>query len=242
MVKRIKRNWFIISSILIFIILFFINIGNASWILLNSVNSINNISAYIPEWVFNNSGIDPGTVIEVDEDGNVTVNGEKVDYNINTDNNNDSYNNGDVSIKIEVDEEGNLVLSEFTTSNTSFWAILGSDIYLPTSIEIDGATYPITGVSEPLDISLTNSWVGNNIIHVPEGYTYLCDGAFASITNKATFNLPSTLNSIGSGVLMPARNVTQTINYASSQANWNSITKASDYENGRGSITINYNN
>ena len=96
-------------------------------------------------------------MIEVDEDGNVTVNGEKVDYNINTDNNNDSYNNGDVSIKIEVDEEGNLVLSEFTTSNTSFWAVLGSDIYLPTSVEIDGVTYPIIGVSEPLDISLTNS-------------------------------------------------------------------------------------
>jgi len=136
------------------------------------------------------------------------------------------------------------VLNEFTTSNQQF-ALLGSTIYLPTAVEIDGQTYPVTGISQPLNIDVTDPLIGtnfyNNNVHVPDGYTYICDGAFASLTQRTTFNLPNSIQSIGSGVFMPANRVTQTINYAGSQSEWNAIDKATNYENGRGNITINYN-
>ncbi len=218
------------------------SVGQASWAYTaNQANDNYSITAKVPEWQFHDPlPIEPGQTIEIDDNGNVTINGETVEAEIDTDGQ-DTYDNGDVSIKVGVDEDGNLVLTEFTTSNSSFWAVFGSDIYLPTAITIDGASYPITGISEALDIELTSAWIGTNTIHIPEGYTYICDGAFASITAKATFELPSTLVSIGSGAFMPARNVTQTINYAGTQAEWNAIDKASNYENGRGSLTINYN-
>lgn len=79
-------------------------------------------------------------------------------------------------------------------------------------------------------------------MHIPEGYTYICDGAFAALTQRTIFEMPSTIISIGSGAFAPARNVTQTVNYAGTEAQWNEISKASDYENGRGTLRINYNN
>lgn len=133
-----------------------------------------------------------------------------------------------------------MVLTEFTTTTNSLWALFGNTIYLPTSVLIAETAYPVTGVAQPLDISFL-SWLGTTTIYVPEGYTYLCDGAFENVTSTVTFNLPSSLSSIGSGAFMPARNVTQIINYAGTQSDWNNINKANNYENGRGSVSINYN-
>ena len=206
-------------------------------------NSISQaVEKVVTAWEFETDPLSPGAVIIVDEDGNVTIDGEPADVIVDSDG--ESYNYGDVEIKIEADENGKLVLTEFTTTNTSF-ALLGSTIYLPTSVKINGETYPVTGIAEPLDINVSDPLIGsflyNNNVYIPEGYTYICDGAFATMTKKTAFHIPSTMESIGHGVFMPDRNVTQTIDYAGTSAQWGNINKPSDYENGQGSILINYN-
>jgi len=195
----------------------------------------------VTEWEFEHTPLSPGAVILVDKDGNVTVDDEPSDIVVDSDG--ESYNYGDVEIKIEQDEEGNLILTEFTTTNTSF-AILGSIIYLPTSVNIDGEIYPVTGVAAPLDINISDPLIGsflyNNNVYIPEGYTYLCDDAFATLHKKTIFHIPSTMQSIGHGVFMPDRNVTQTIEFNGNQTAWNSISKTLGWENGQGNISINY--
>lgn len=203
------------------------------------------ISTVVLSWVFENTDpvVTPGTLIVVDESGQVIVNDEVVEGEIVTVNGNDTYDRGDVSITIEPNENGDLVLTEFTTSNSGALAFFGSTVYLPTALSVNGVEYPIIGIDQPLSIDLGSVWfgLGSNNVYVPEGYTYICDGALASNTCKTTFHLPSTLESIGTGAFMPARNTTQTIDYASSQANWNAMQKAANWENGQGSITVNYN-
>lgn len=207
-----------------------------SWVISENLPENNVAQVEVLDWTF--SPLSTGTIITVDENGKVYIDGEEAQAEVNADG--DTYNNGDVEIKIEVDENGNLVLTEFTTTTTSLWALIGNNVYLPNSVEIDGETYPVTGIAQPLDIQFW-SWIGTTTINVPDGYTYICDSAFASITKAVTYNLPSTLESIGSSAFMPARNTTQTINYAGTRQEWDAIDKANDYENGQGNVTINYN-
>ena len=217
--------------------------GYSSWIFTDSQVGERNVEAFVPDWSFDGGGdLEPGTIIEVDEDGNVYINGEKIDdAQVSTEGGVDTFTAGDVTIKFEVDEDGNVVLSEFTTSPNIWGALVGNDFYLPKGILIDGVEHPVTGVSEPLQLNTSYAFFGGKSVHVPDTYTYLCDGAFASLTDTATFYIPASIQHIGSGAFAPRNNVTQTINYAGSQAQWNAIDKATNYENGRGSVTINYN-
>lgn len=229
---------FKLLTIIIFLFSGLFGTAFSSWTYNANTNINNTAQIVILDWDFETPSITPGTIITVDEDGKVYIDGEEAQAEVNADG--DTYNNGNVEIKIEVDDEGNFVLTEFTTHTTSLWALIGNNVYLPTSVEIDGETYPITGIAQPLDIEFW-SWLGTTTINIPEGYTYICDNAFASVTKAVTFNLPSTLENIGSSAFMPARNITQTINYAGSRQEWNAIEKANDYENGQGNININYN-
>ena len=238
-----KDKTFILCVIALFLILFLI-VGStySAWTCTQSMSLDNLISVVVLSWVFNTTPFNEETIIEIDEDGNITIDGELVEAEYTTTGNNDTYSNGDVTITIGTNDEGELVLTEFKTSNTNaIFAIFGSSVYLPTSVIIDDVEYPITGIEEPLNINLNSAWLGTNTIYIPDTYTYICDNAFASITSKATFVIPTSITRIGSGAFMPARNTTQTINYAGTQSQWNAINKSSTYENGQGSITINYN-
>ncbi len=229
--------------ICIFAIISLISSGFAAFTYSTQVYSYNNALLVVTNWTFENeTPFTQETVIEIDNNGNITIDGEEVEGEISTSGDNDTYSNGDVTIEVGVDDEGNVVLTEFKTSNTnSFYAIFGSSVYLPTAITIDGVDYPITGISEPLSISLNSTWFGTNTIYIPDTYTYICAGAFASVTNKATFVMPASIVNIGDGAFMPGSRVTQTINYAGTQTQWNAIEKTSKYENGSGSVSVNYN-
>ena len=216
----------------------------AAWTYNSSVELQKVASLSFMNWEFYTDPITTeGTIVIVGTDGTVLVNDEVVEAQVVTYNDNSLYNRGEVSLTIETNEDGELVLTEFTTTNSSWTAFFGSEVYLPTSLNIDGTIYPIVGIDQPLQIDLGSSWfgLGSSTVNIPDTYTYICDGAFASITTKATFNMPTSIVSIGSGAFMPARNTTQTISYKGTQAQWNAINKASNYENGQGSITINYN-
>lgn len=235
------RQKFFIALLTLFAVTLFIATGWAAWSFNNAEATATAVTNTVLEWQFI-TGPTTGTVIEVAPDGTVTIDGQTAEVVVNSEG--ESYNYGDVTIKIEADENGNFVLTEFTTSNESF-ALFGSTIYLPTSVEIDGEVYPVTGISEPLDIDLSDPLIGTswyaNHIHIPDGYTYICDSAFAAVTKRTTFHIPTTVTSIGANAFKPDNRVTQTIAYSGTQAQWNSISKAANWENGAGSITVSYN-
>ena len=228
---------------LLFLIPMLFKTAYSTWFFNRSEEVIDNVLLQILDWGFTDSIFQPGTIIVVDSNGNIVVDGEIIEGETITEGNQQAYNHGDVLITVVVDDEGNLVLSEFTTTTTSIFAIFGNTIYLPTGFNIDGEIYPIVGVSEPLNINIPSVWFGfgNNVIHIPEGYTYLCDNAFASITNSVIFTMPTSMQTIGSGVFRPARNVTQRIYYAGTAQQWAAIDKARDYKKGQGTLSISYN-
>lgn len=196
-------------------------------------------------WTFNTDPITTeGTVIVISSDGTVLVNDEVAEATVVNYESHDSYSRGEVSITVETNADGELVLTEFTTTNASWTAFFGSEVYLPTALQIGDEIYPIIGIDQPLQIDLGSSWfgIGSNTVHIPDSYTYICDGAFASVTTKTTFDMPASIVSIGHSAFMPARNTTQTIAYKGTQTQWKAISKPSDYENGAGSISISYNN
>lgn len=91
--------------------------GVAAWTIADSQIATSPIAITVNHWNFGD--IEQGAVIIVDTDGTITIDGEEVEATIDSAGN-DTYNYGDVTIKIETDADGNLVLSEFTTSNEQF--------------------------------------------------------------------------------------------------------------------------
>ncbi len=244
------RNKILIPILCIFAICMFVSSGFAAWTYTADVTWDTSISTIVPEWTFEEEEIiSEDEYIEIDNSGNIVIHNsdgttETVEGAINIENGTDSYNNGDVSIKVGVDEEGNLVLTEFTTTTNGLSAIFGGDgtVYLPTSITVNGEVYPVTGISEPLSINVSSGIFGRrkNTIIIPDTYTYICDNAFYNLTNNnVIFKMPTSITSIGSNVFNPQSNRAQTINYAGTQAQWNAIDKASNYATK--TMAINYN-
>lgn len=230
-----------------------ITTGHSSWVYTDDQSAALSYGATVPSWSFSESSssapISSGEVIIIDSSGNIIiVDGSSSqivsDGSFDLEGGEDTYDNGDVHMTVAVDEDGNLVLTEFTATNTNYWAVIGtSEIYLPTAVTVGGETYPITGISEPLDISGRQGifFTEKMHVHIPSTYTFICAGAFKNLTSEATFEIPASITSIGAGAFMPARNVTQTINYAGTQAQWNAISKPNNYENGQGSVSVSYN-
>ena len=234
----------LISILCLFIVALCCGTTYSTWAFINVANNDNIITFHVPDWHFSESVISEGQVIVVDDDGVMTIDGEVVESGeLENPGDNKSFDNGTVNISVELNDDGELVLTEFTTTPTSTISALfyGSVIYLPSGVSVDGTTYPITGIDQPLNISVS-SILGYNTsvtVNIPDSYTYICGEAFASITGTATFNMPKSIISIGSGAFNPTGNrTTQTINYTGTQAEWNSIQKASDWHTGRGKIKV----
>lgn len=241
---KTKTNKIILLFICIFIVALFFGIANATWIYIESTDQANVIQFIVPNWEFDVGPIETGQVIVISDDGTITVDGQVVDnFELENPGDNESFNNGTVDIKVEMNEEGDLVLTEFTTTSTSTWSALfsGNTVYLPSGINIDGTTYPITGVEEPLDINVASilGYKTSITVNIPDSYTYLCDQVFASINGTATFNMSSNIESIGAGAFNPTNSrTTQTINYSGTKAQWNVISKAGNWKTGSGTVKV----
>ena len=238
------KNKYLLYVIAIFLCFLVIGITYSSWVYVEDVTVESDVTLVVTEWEFtplNNASLvvdENGGAVIIDEEGNETP----VEVTVNNDGS-VNYADEDISVTITQDDEGNLVVTEFTAETGGFVTFFtGSSVYLPTSITIGDNTYPVTGIAEPLSISFGWS-LGGKHVYIPEGYTYICDNAFEQITDSVTFHMPSTMQYIGHGAFNPSWLRTQTIQFAGTQAQWqNNVVVESDYNKGSGSVSISYQN
>lgn len=213
----------------------------AAWSFFQETDVSQNVEFITPSWNFIE-----GSTIEIDDNGNATdENGNTIEAEPITINNEQLYDDGNVSLKFKLISDDKAILTEFNTTYIGTqWYYAGSNIYLPVSVSVAGNTYQVIGIDGPLNInSLQETVIFTNDIYIPEGYITLGDGAFERITIGTTnFHLPVSLQSIGNGVFNPSSGKTQTIYYAGSSLLWNSLVAEVNYNKGEGNININFSN
>jgi hypothetical protein len=226
--------------------------GYAAFTFSAESTSINPVPTVVTNWTFNNQ--EPGTTIVIDGDGNATISGgehdgESVDITYVTDDDeNDLINNGSVTTQIEINEDGTVSITQFDVSPGSSaigdafnYIFYGETLYLPSQYVIDGQEYPVTSLDQPLKVQKAKLLIGSisavDTVIVPEGYVSICDEAFygnnCSFKTPVTFNLPSTLTSIGYRAIDLADS--PKINYAGTKAQFRALSNASPNWVGRSS-------
>ena len=85
---------------------------------------------------------------------------------------------------------------------------LSGDIVIPSSIEYDGTTYPVTGFVQPTNLT---AWSSNSVtteggafqscpitsVVIPSSISTIAAGAFSNCTNLKSVELPNNLDGIG---------------------------------------------
>lgn len=220
--------------------------GYASWQFNGDASPSETISAVITKWSFHDPlPIEPGQTIAVDENGNVTIDGQPVENAEVNYPGNPSLQGGEVTMTIGVDENGDLAVTGYIANDiaSNFWAT-NAELDLPASVSINGTNYPILGLSEPISIDIGDDFLGflhdkNAQVNIPEGYKYVCDKAFQTITLERSttvrFNLPSSLEYLGyQAFKLNVRNLTADIRFAGTKAQFKALVDASAAEYGSG--------
>lgn len=219
-------------------------VGYASWQFNKTDNTSEVTNVSVSKWTF--APIDEGSNIHIDGDGNVTITDEEgnpvpaeaeVTYPDGTTIN---PNGGTVNIDIGTNENGDLVVTDFsaTNLNSSGWFATESAISFPESIVINGNEYPVVAISTPVTIQTNNSILSarNCSITVPEGYLSICDDAFQNVTASAgflssttfTYYLPSTLEYLGNhAIKVNVSNGSVNVQYAGTRAQFIELVNAS---------------
>ena len=221
-----------------------IGIGYASWQFNDSQSSSLNNNVGINSWRFSQAlPIEPGQTIDIASDGTVTIDGEVIeDADIEYPGGTPNTNGGTVNMKIGVDDDGNLVVTEYSAekigSDHTWYGGSNSTVTLPASIDINGVTYSILGLSEPisLDSSAPGLFGATTItFNVPNGYEYLCDNAFQDISGSSgllssaniSFSIPSTLTYLGNSAFNYDSGSTglsiSSVTYAGTRAQWREL-------------------
>ena len=246
--------------------------GYAAFTFSAESTSINPVPTVVTNWTFNNQ--EPGTTIVIDGNGNATISGgehdgESVEITYVTDDEGNSLiNNGSVTTQIEINEDGTVSITQFDVTPGSGsigdinYIFYGETLYLPSQYVIDGQEYPVTSLDQPLKVQKAKLLIGSisavDTVIVPEGYVSICDEAFygnnCSFKTPVTFNLPSTLTSIGYRAIDLADS--PKINYAGTKAQFRALSNNSGNWVGRssgsnntitvtcsdGNLTVRYNN
>lgn len=123
---------------------------------------------------------------------------------------------------------------EYASTDSSCSIISGADfkekdLVIPNSYD----DKPVTGV---LDYAFVRNYSLASVT-VPEGATFLDDGAFYCCTNLATVNLPATLESIGYNAFCQCKEL-KTINYNGTKAQWYSMERAYLWDDYTGEYSI----
>lgn len=221
----------------------------ASWQFNKTASTPEITDVGVTQWEFQ-SPIEPGQVITVDDDGNITIDGQPVPDGEVTypGGQTPNANGGSINYEVGVDDDGNLVVTEYDASGLNSNYVLFGDsnsvVSLPGSVIINGESYPIVKLSQPIDLDVTkNTWAilasSTVEVNIPEGYTYVCDGAFSHLSanrNTAfTFNLPKSLDYLGNGAFkLNANNCSVTINYAGTTTEFKNLVNTSAAQFGEG--------
>ncbi|MBR0439906.1 MAG: hypothetical protein IJK27_04065 [Bacilli bacterium] len=230
-------------SILVLGTLSSITFGYASWQFNKSDNPVEVVNAGVTNnWIFHDPlPIEPGQTIEVDEDGNVSIDGQIVENAEITYPEAQDLHGGDVTMSIGVDEDGDLAVTKYAASNIAGnWFSSNATVNLPASVSINGTKYPILGLSEPLSMEVGGVIISKDIsVNVPEGYEYVCDKAFNTIScvrnTTMTFYLPASLEYLGYQTFkMDINRLTVAINYSGTKEQFKTLITNSEYKYGSG--------
>lgn len=225
-------------------------LGYASWQFNASTTPVETVNVGITNWAFTETPIEPGQTISVDDDGNVYIDGVLVeDAEVTYPNGaQPNTNGGTISYEIGV-VDGELVVTDYSATDiASDWSsFLGSNsvVSFPSAIVINGQSYPIMGVSEPVTLEIDKPFslglvTTSLTIEIPEGYKFICDDAFQNLTSvsrnsSVTFSLPSTLEYLGHHAFkMNITNCSISITYAGTKQQFKDLINASSAEYGSG--------
>jgi len=230
-------------SILALGVLSSITFGYASWQFSKSDNSVEVVNAGVTsKWTFHDPlPIEPGQTIEVDEDGSVSIDGQIIEDADITYPKGQDLNGGEVTMSIGVDENGDLAVTKYAATNIAgAWFTSNATVNLPESVSINGTEYPILGLSEPLSMEVGGVIISKDIsVNVPEGYEYVCDKAFNTIScvrnTTMTFNLPQSLKYLGYQIFkMDINRLTVEINYSGTKEQFKTLIADSAIKYGSG--------
>ena len=191
-------------------------VGYASWQFnqADTTSEITNVG--VSKWTF--TPVEDGSNIHIDSNGNVTITDDEgnpvpaeaeVTY---PDGTNIETNGGTVNIDIGTNENGDLVVTDYSATDVNGNSVLiggNSSVSFPESIVINGNEYPVVAINTPVTISASNGafWAGSTCsITVPNGYVSICDNAFQNVSASTgflqsqttfTYHLPSSLEYLG---------------------------------------------
>ena len=222
-------------------------VGYASWQFNQADNTSEITNVGVSKWTF--APVEDGSNIHIDSDGNVTITDEEgnpvpaeteVTY---PDGTNVETNGGTVNIDIGTNENGDLVVTDYSAvdiNGESSWGSNNSEVSFPESIVINGTEYPVVAVSTPVTISASNAnlWSGRTCsITVPEGYVSICDDAFQNVSASGgflagsttfTYKLPSTLEYLGNhAIKMNVAGGSVNVQYSGTRAQFIELVNAS---------------
>ena len=191
-------------------------VGYASWQFnqADTTSEITNVG--VSKWTF--APVEDGSNIHIDGDGNITVtdeDGQEVPAEVEVtypDGTNIDPNGGTVTIDIGTNEDGDLVVTDYSATNLNGDSVFtggSSEVSFPEHIVINGEEYPVVAINTPVTISASNGifWAGSTCsITVPDGYVSICDDAFQNVSASTgflqsqttfTYHLPSSLEYLG---------------------------------------------
>ena len=241
------KNKLLITIITLFIGSLLFGTAHSAWVFNSLATTNNTVHVEVTNWHFNLPSLKPGDIVIINNDGTVTVNGEKVESNLDFGENDSAYNGSSgatTNLEIIVNDNGTLSITAYDLKpNAALLGVNDGAAYFPQYLNVNGESIPVTAILEPVNFESTRILFADsqvNRIVIPEGYQTICDKAFydCSLDDNTIFDFPSTLTQIGSKIINVSINNTWTINYNGTTAQWNQINKPNNWKSGDGTIKV----
>ena len=241
------KNKLLITIITLFIGALLFGTAHSAWVFNNLATTNNTVHVEVTNWHFNLPPLKPGDIVIINNDGIVTVNGEKVESNLDFGENDSAYNgNGGAATNLEiiVNDNGTLSITVYDLKpNAALFGANDGTAYFPQYLNVNGENILVTAILEPVNFESTRILFADsqvNKIVIPEGYQTISNKAFydCSLDSNTIFDFPSTLTQIGSKIINVSINNTWTINYNGTTAQWNQINRPNNWKSGDGTVKV----
>lgn len=241
------KNKLLITIITLFIGSLLFGTAHSAWVFNSLATTNNTVHVEVTDWHFNLPSLKPGDIVIINNDGIVTVNGEKVESNLDFGKNDSAYNGSSgatTNLEIIVNDNGTLSITAYDLKpNAALFGANDGAAYFPQYLNANGENIPVTAILEPVNFESTRILFADsqvNRIVIPEGYQTICNKAFydCSLDSNTIFDFPSTLAQIGSKIINVSINNTWTINYNGTTAQWNQINKPNNWKSGDGVVKV----
>ena len=241
------KNKLLIPIITLFIGSLLFGTVHSAWVFNNLATTNNTVNVEVTNWHFNLPSLKPGDTVIINNDGVVTVNGEKVESNLDFGENDSAYNGSDgatTNLEIIVNNNGTLSITVYDLKpNAALFGTNDGAAYFPQYLNINGENILVTAILNPVNFESTRILFADsqvNKIVIPEGYQTICNKAFydCSLDSNTIFDFPSTLTQIGSKIINVSINNTWTINYNGTTAQWNQVGKSNNWKSGDGVVKV----